>query len=80
MLLVNWRVHSTSPVFIALNRDIRYVHTYNNIYWIFFPIYQCVCLIFTDVNGARVPIWQTARQLPGQQKCQQKLLKLTMRT
>jgi hypothetical protein len=35
---------------------------------------QCVVVNFTDVNGVRMPIWQTARQQPGQRKCQQKLL------
>jgi hypothetical protein len=35
---------------------------------------------FTYVNGARMPIWPTARQQLGQQECQQKLLELTRRT
>jgi hypothetical protein len=67
-----WQAHSANPVLSTLNRD----------YWMFYSISQCVSQysIFTDANGARVPIWPTARQQPGQPKCQQKLLELTMRT
>jgi hypothetical protein len=43
-------------------------------------VHQCMVVSFTDVNGARMAIWPTARQQPGQRICQQILLKLTTST
>jgi hypothetical protein len=43
-------------VFSALNQDFRYIYKY--MYMDVFSVNQCV----SHVNGARMPIWQTARQ------------------
>jgi hypothetical protein len=56
---VQW-VQRAHGVFSALNRDFQYGHTYVHTYAYMddFPINQCVCINFTDVNGVCMPLWQ----------------------